>query len=674
MSVPQSVLSEHLSEILGNRTVNSALFTTFSFDPGFFELHILPLLFPNQKFSEVEKVRLIQLEDCVRTLKNLAVYYDANALAHDGDTPKLGYDRIDVHWQRGVFHPKIICLLVDEPESESQGTQSLIVCCQSANITRAGWWENVECAHVEEVKDKRTAEHPCSFRNDLMSFLVRIRRSLPKESHDALDDIHHFIRYRTNPEPEGDTPINGAVHTRLFGASRQLNFADWLKDEAEIPEGWNLEVISPYFDKNNASALVNVVEATAPRRTRVFLPQSEDGTALVSEAVYDQIESIDGVRWAQLPEGMLQRKGASTLEKLAPRFVHAKVYRFWKRQQPDLIVVGSINCTTPAHGGSGRKNLEAGFLIDASNQRLKRQWWLEKFEDESVKFIENVPDEADGNDRALFDVVVKYNWERNEVEIRLDGKLRFPITFTDLTDKVLFSLDSYDDGEWNLCDQAVAEKVHEAIRASSFINVQCHGSSWRVLIREESFSHRPSLLTELSPDEILKYWSLLSPEQRTAFLEKRLVDSVEGLETSSGPLIDTTESVFHRFSGIFHAFGHLRRHLQDCLDKDRVTDAEFRFFGAKYDSLPELLRKMIEKEGNDPLYVYITFLTAKQLRDGLAKDYKWFVDERKSMLRDLDCLIRKGLRYRDRIQLDSSQETSQFLSWYESMFLKEFGS
>ena len=672
MSVPQSVLSEQLSEVLGNRTVDTAVFTTFNFDPGFFELHILPLLFPNQKFSEAEKVRLIQLEDCLRSIRNLAVYYDANALAHDGDTPKLGYARIDVHWKHGVFHPKIFFLLVDD--LDHGGVQSLVVCCQSANITRAGWWENVECAHIEEVADKRLANEPCSFRNDLMSLLVRIRRFLSHENHDALNAIHHFIRYRTKSIADEDMRRNGNWNTRLFGGSPQSSFAEWLTDEAQIPEDWNLEVISPYFDKHNADALEKVIESTSPRRTRVYLPQRDDGTALVSEAVYDQVEVMPRVKWAQYPAGMVQRKGTGTLEKLAPRFVHAKVYRFWKRQNPDLIVVGSINCTRPAHGKADQGNLEAGLLVNTSKQKLSRQWWLEINEGEMTRFVANVPDESDGNDRALFDVIVRYDWAQDEVSVRMAGDLRFPVTFTDLSDKLLFSIDSYGQDDWQLCDQSSAVRVRDAIQTSSFINVQCDGVSWRILIREEGFSRRPSLLLELTPDEILRYWSLLSPEQRTAFLERRMVDSIEGLQTSSGSLIDTTESVFHHFSGIFHAFRHLRRHLRECLEDERVIDAECRVFGAKYDSMPELLRKMIENDDRDPLFVYVTFLTARQLRNWLVGKYDWFLQGRKAMLRDLDRLITKGLRHRDHIHLEGDDDTEQFLVWYESMFLKEFGT
>ena len=227
------------------------------------------------------------------------------------------------------------------------------------------------------------------------------------------------------------------------------------------------------------------------------------------------------------------------------------MYRFWKKRQHDLIVVGSINCTQPAHSTANRGNLEAGLFIEADDQKPSEDWWLEKLEDETMRFVSQPPEESDSNDHALFDVTVKYDWARHEVAVLLEGNLAFPIKFAGMTENVLFSLDECDEKKWHTCDRLAADRLRTAIPASSFLNVQCQEVSWRVLVREESFSHRPSLLTELTPDEILKYWSLLSPEQRTAFLERRLVQSVEGLEAKKSTLMDTDESVFHQFSGIF---------------------------------------------------------------------------------------------------------------------------
>ncbi|HKJ84596.1 MAG TPA: hypothetical protein VKA06_00900, partial [Spirochaetia bacterium] len=119
-TVPTSVLSDALAEAIGGRRVRTALFTTFSFDPAFFELHVLPLLF-DRAFSQVEKVARAQLEEAVRELDHLAVIYDRAALSQDAAPATLDVRRIDVRHPTGAFHPKLVLLLVDEPPDPDTG-------------------------------------------------------------------------------------------------------------------------------------------------------------------------------------------------------------------------------------------------------------------------------------------------------------------------------------------------------------------------------------------------------------------------------------------------------------------------------------------------------------------------------------------------------------------------
>ncbi len=52
-NIPAAVLSQQLSEVIGDRRVRAGVFTTFTFDPGFFELNVRPILF-DQPFSQVD--------------------------------------------------------------------------------------------------------------------------------------------------------------------------------------------------------------------------------------------------------------------------------------------------------------------------------------------------------------------------------------------------------------------------------------------------------------------------------------------------------------------------------------------------------------------------------------------------------------------------------------------
>ena len=124
-----------------------------------------------------------------------------------------------------------------------------------------------------------------------------------------------------------------------------------------------------------------------------------------------------------------------------------------------------------------------------------------------------------------------------------------------------------------------------------------------------------------TPEEILEYWSLLTAEQRAAFLEIRIKAQLEGLGLVVQRL-RSSNTLFDRFAGVFHAFGCLRRFVDQALEEQRPNEAESRLFGAKYDSLPNLLQKELEPEDDaprDPVVRYVTFLCARQIRYQILK-------------------------------------------------------
>jgi len=105
-TIPREVLSDHFQERMQGRRIVSALFTTFRFEPAFFETQILPAFF-DSALSQADAIRLVQLEVSLRELKgSIAVYYDRNGLVADGGSSKLDVRRIAVSHSTGIFHPK----------------------------------------------------------------------------------------------------------------------------------------------------------------------------------------------------------------------------------------------------------------------------------------------------------------------------------------------------------------------------------------------------------------------------------------------------------------------------------------------------------------------------------------------------------------------------------------
>lgn len=677
---PEAVLSTRLSEALRGRSVRSAVFTTFNFDPGFFELQVLPLLF-SQSFSQVDKVRLLQLEDALRDVDHVAVYYDRGALSQDAEPARLDYGRIDVRRRTWVFHPKLAFILVDEPieSDDAVGTyQSLVVACLSANLSRAGWWENVECAHIEEIRDRDFRSTRVPYRSDLLAILRRIRACAAlDDNHHALDAVHAFLRERVPRGGYSNARAGGRWYTRLFGGEGNLGLADWLAELRLGGRDWNLEVISPYFDARGAEPLRQLVTVVEPRQTRVYLPRDADGSALVTADAYNATAALDGVRWAGLSDEITKRSGGASGERLAPRRVHAKVYRLWRQDGGDVVIVGSVNCTSPAHRHGGAGNLEAAFLIDISGLNLPRRWWLRPLEqDDAYRFSETAPDEGDGLDVQAFGVSMRYHWGDETLAVRLEREIALPIDVTDISGRHLFSIRKGNVEEWTACDKKSADAVRESLASSSFVVLRRDDTHWRVLVREEGMAHRPSILSELSPDEILEYWSLLTVEERAEFIQLHaaLDEDLEGIP-ASGPsdTLGNGNTLFDRFAGVFHAFGCLRQNIEVALVEKRHEDAEMRLLGAKYDSLPELLRKLLEREDGDPVLGYVTFLTAKQVRNSLRKRDPQFFRDRRSLVRRLDRLIAEGIKRRDGIFSGEDSQAREFLKWFEPVFLKDLG-
>jgi len=675
--LPAAVLSRELGDSIAGRRVRVAVFTTFSFDPGFFELNVLPNLF-DQTFSQVAKVLRIQLEDALRSVDHLAVYYDRSALAQDAEPAQLDYRRLDLRRSTGVFHPKLILLLVDEPHGENDDAlegeaqtayQSLIVGVLSANLTRAGWWENVECAHFEEINDRDLDSSRCPFRPDLLSLLRRIREcAASDDDHFALDQVHEFLIHRTQKARFQHASSGGAYFTRLFCGRGRQSLADWLFELRLGRHDWNLEVISPYFDPTGAGPLEDLIDAISPRETRVYLPRESDGKALVTEETYAAVGAL--AAWSNLPGEILERGRTGQAERLPPRRVHAKVYRLWSRRGSDLLLVGSTNLTHAAMSHAGAGNLEASILVDITEAGYPRRWWLTPIEEDAERFMGDAPDERDGLDAVPLDLSFRYDWGRGELAYRLAENAREGFEVAETSGRTLFTIPEPTPGRWILCDEEAATEVAALLRSSSFLLVKHAAGSWRVLVREENMAHRPSLLTQLTPEEILEYWALLTPEQRAAFIEERVEGALDGLPTETREVLGPHNTLFDRFAGIYHSFGCLKRHIEEALTEHREREAEARLLGAKYDSLPVLLEKTLDRENPDPVIQYVTFLCARQLKDGLRKRHRSFFSERKIQSRHLEDLLELLADIRDGLRVGAESE-SDFIDWYEPTFLND---
>lgn len=665
-----AVLSEALQEGIAGRKVRAAVFTTFTFDPGFFELHVLPNLF-DRPFHQVEKIRRVQLEDALRSTRAVAAYYDAEGISNDASPAHLDFARIAAPQALGCFHPKLILVLVedhvDDEWVEEFGLDpplALLVGTLSANLTRAGWWENVETGHFEELRDRDVSDERCSYRRDLLSLLKQLRAfGGPDDDHAALDMISAFVRTHVTKNEPTHRMHDGRYYTRLFHGQQPL--ADWLVDAGLRRFDWNLEVISPYFDSGEARVLRDLVDAIQPNETRVFLPRDHAGDALVTPEFRDSVSEM--AAWSDLPAGIQQRGGAKLkAEATTRRRVHAKVYRFWSSDGREVLLTGSVNltsaalcrelwqlrsgilrgrerCTRPAPVVAASNRGRAGAPAASSQRSTKRL----RFMSMSICGTTGVG------------IHSSTGWTSRRTAPSRLGRLPAHRSAR-FQNRVLA-------GGWYCQTMPRLRSANCCPRRALWLSTipKAHGGCSSA--RMECIAVQP-LLQNLSPEEILRYWSLLSDEQRSTFIERRLEDggTLEGLQVTRGRL-PAVETVFDRVAGVFHAFERQYRRLSAAIGNGEMKEAQATLFGRKYDSLPVLLQKITEGENRDAVMSYLTFLCARQLLTRIETDHPAFIekcgDDRAHLIQELDQLgdLRDGVMAGD-------DGRGLFLEWYEEMF------
>jgi hypothetical protein len=664
--IPRAVLSEHFQERMSGRRLRSAVFLTYQFDPGFFEQEVLPV-FLDVSLSHATAIRLVQLEDALRTLRgNVAVYYDSNGLVlGDAGSAKLDFRRIPVRHNTGFFHAKNLFLLVEneEPDDDEHHPQTLLIASLSANLTRSGWWENVEACHVEEIAESDWTR----LKDDVSAFLDRLRRKVTgEEQHAAVREVLTFLQ-STNQRSQKSS--EGRLHVHFYAGPESI--PEFLEHTAGAQiRGAYLEVISPYFDDaKDCKPLTELVTRFAPKEVRIYLPRSQAGAASCRPELFQSVRSMPGVHWGRLQKDIL-KLGKS--EDAGERFVHAKIYRFFtKSPKREIWFIGSANMTSPAHQARG--NVETGFLVDMMPPRGP-EFWLTRDERSPGEFEVKTEDEQAAPSGGT-PLNLRYHWDRAYAEGFWDASGQAPDLRLSARGVVLGTVPELPSRTWTGLTPDMTHLIGEILEETSLFEVQYGDKTALLLVQEEGMSHKPSLLLQLSASDILKYWSLLTPAQRAAFLEARAPDfastQVGADLVAKAKITFESDTLFDRFAGFFHAFGCLERAVRSALREGREKEASYRLFGKKYDSLGSLLDRMAsDAQSGDPVDRYLILLCAKQLCQEVAGDYAEYWDAHTADAKVLKEKFQALSTLRDALLAQDPDRLPAFLEWFDTWFLK----
>lgn len=660
---PSQVLSESFQAHLDGRRVKTAVFFSFSFDPAFFEQQILPV-FLDVPLSQASQVRLVQLEDEIKgRLDHVAVYYDPRGLVASNDTPRLDVRRIPVALHNGFFHPKNIFLLTESTDVEPDvaPTQTLVVATLSANLTEAGWWRNVECCHTEVVEQGDSI----GFRDDLLELFRTTRAASPASvSHDALEQVRRFVvgceqRRRVS---------GGRLPTRLLGG--RIDFVNFVADAAKGRlDGLNLEVIAPYVDDTDAAPLRALVERFSPVETRVLLPLDKSGAPLCSEAYYEAVRKTDSACWALLPKSILQ---AGRTEQAVERFVHAKVYRFFNpKRRYEALIVGSVNLTGAAHSKGG--NVESAFIVEPALTQVP-DWWLSRADGKKPTVFKDSDESGEVVSRGPgIWLSVTYHWGRHTAEAEWLGAKASSSMELYAAGIHRVHLDAMNPGQRRQLGEADAKAIRVGLETTSLLTVRVEGAEdGPLLVREEGMAWKPSILLTLSVADILRYWSALTREQQMALLD----DAASRDPVLAGALtvvkrnhVGPRDSFFDNFAQIFQAFENVEQSVTQALELRRESEAVQRLLGEKYDSLPHLLKRVLQPESQaDPVSRYLIALCARQTLQQVRKSAPEFARVHRARFDELALLTDTSV-LKQQMNLGAVEQPEAFLEWFEKWFV-----
>lgn len=290
--------------------IEHALFTTFNFDPGFFERNVLPLVCG---LSAVD-LQTMSVDAASRQMyyplkrTKVVVAYD-QAVMQGASGGGLRYVPLPKHLTDGFFHAKLVVLA----GRDAKGKPLVTLMVGSGNMTLSGWADNIEVAAWVEANQQDAKE--------LLGFYAWLDcEEALQPGKNILGEVkaqhsgHElFLQYSDHPQ--------GSLFTRMFAAASYET----------------MQIYSPYWSEE---------------AVRHFSPTG-------SIACYPAFNGDKGYLFP-IKREQLKRQGAAIelrAIKDEERFRHAKAY-VWENH----IAVGSANCTLQAL--HSQKNVEAMLRFD----------------------------------------------------------------------------------------------------------------------------------------------------------------------------------------------------------------------------------------------------------------------------------------------------------------------
>jgi hypothetical protein len=309
------------SSLLEGNPAYLALFSTFQFDPDFFERRLL-------RCSTLKRARRI------------AVFMDATQwqvlVQHDAPSRWMNrrYLVVPVRRNQGVFHPKLSVLLTET------GGQVL---CGSNNLTRSGCSSNLELLNSVPFEFANEEAQGPLLAHETLGFFSRA-------SEDADQEVGRIVRqWLTEAQERYPWPQARGIAEQSVRLVHSYHgpILDQISEMVSASEPKRFFVVSPFHDADGR--ICHEVAIRWPKAAIELLVQQGRTTLPV-----DPLRKLSSVRLAEIQD--------------LPRRVHAKLFA-WRGRTGSGCLVGSANFTSAAFHGH---NVEAGLVIKDARSLVEK--------------------------------------------------------------------------------------------------------------------------------------------------------------------------------------------------------------------------------------------------------------------------------------------------------------
>jgi len=638
-------ISEAFRAVIGEREVMQAFFTTYSFEPDFFELEVLPLLLGNPALSSNESIRYYQLQSLMRQhAGRLAVVYDLSVFDPQL-APRLEVDYLPMRVGGACQHAKLMVLVVRDRKSKQL---SIVLGAGSFNLTKAGWWENLEVGHWVELSE---GSAPGNILEPLIDALRFYQARTPSP---VLDNIlgvaMGFEASTADPNCRFYFSGNGAAHR---------HFDTFIAEHTDADAA--LEIISPFFaDDGNNRTIIDFL-GRYPSAT-VLLPLDEQGQALVDrQSVYEALPR-ESITWGQWCESI--RK--SHLDPKSPyRRLHAKIYQ--AHGEYPWCFVGSVNLSFKAF----RQNVEAGFLLkggDAKPLLVALKAPPDRFKVE----VEAISASASG-DLEMPPICVAFDWQTDLLHTSCSAPGELVLLNSAAQALVSVPLNGADD---QLCP---APQLKTHLQGSSLMHARwltdAGEAEGTVLVSQRNLFCRPTHLPALDLQALLKIFIGMHESRRVELfgdLAVRLLHASQDDGVQDEFLPEPTaegafESFFAEFSQVNGAFWELAERLAKAEREGDFQTLAYYLKGQQPDSLRKVLASTVGSDStNKEVSLIVRYLTLLSVTD-LLKRFAAHADE--ALIHEAEKALTALERNELLTQLDGA-EGEHFIRWFKTKFFE----